>query len=130
MTGDLKNRVSDALSSVQNPRVGKDVVTAGMIQDLQVDDDGRVSFTFLLDRMDPATLVRRMRSAVRGVDGVSDVKLKVREPTGAGGGGGPGGLLQGVGLCGACPKSKAQAMRVPLFSDSGRVIQEGRPARI
>ena len=94
MTDDLNARVSDALSSVQNARVGKDVVTAGMIQDLQVDNDGRVSFTFLLDRTDPATLVRQMRSAVRGVDGVSDVKVKVQEPTGAGaeaGGGPPGG---------------------------------------
>ncbi len=83
MTDDLKAQVSQALSNVQNPRVGKDVVAAGMIQDLQVDDDGRVSFTFLLDRMDPATLVRQMRSAVRGVDGVSDVKVKVQEPTAA-----------------------------------------------
>ena len=91
MTDDLKARVSNALSSVQNPRVGKDVVTAGMVEDFQVDDDGRVSFTFLLDRMDPATLVRQMRSAVRAVDGVSDVKVKVQEPTGTGVEGGPPG---------------------------------------
>jgi ATP-binding protein involved in chromosome partitioning len=86
MTDDLNTRVSHALGNVQNPRVGKDVVTAGMIQDLQVDDGGRVSLTFLLDRTDPATLVRQMRSAVRGVDGVSDVKVKVQEPTAAQGG--------------------------------------------
>jgi len=57
------------------------VISAGMIEDLAVADDGRVTFTFLLARDDPANLVREARSAVRAVEGVTDVKVKVREPS-------------------------------------------------
>ena len=81
MANDLKAQVEQALGKVENPRVQKDVVAAGMVDDLTVSDDGAVSFTFLLGRQDPATLVRQARSAVRGVDGVADVKVKVQEPT-------------------------------------------------
>ncbi len=62
-----------------------DVISAGMVQDLTVGDDGRVSFTFVLGRDDPATLVREVRGAVRDVEGVSEVKVKVMEPAGPAG---------------------------------------------
>jgi hypothetical protein len=67
--------------------VDNDVISAGMIQDLEIDDDGRVAFTFVLARDDPANLVRETRSAVRDVEGVTEVKIKVSEPTGGTGGG-------------------------------------------
>ena len=81
MSDDLNARVSGALTNVRNPLVDKDVVSAGMIEDLHVSDDGRVSFTFRLGRGDPSTLVREARTAVRAVGGVADVKVKVMEPT-------------------------------------------------
>ena len=83
MTNDLKTRVTEALTSVQNSRVDKDILTGGMVEDLVVSDQGKVSFTFVLDRNDPATLVRQARTAAREVDGVSDVKVKVMEPEAA-----------------------------------------------
>ena len=82
MPNNLEARVAGALTNVRNPRVDNDVISAGMIQDLTVGDDGRVSFTFLLGRDDSATIVREARAAVREVEGVSEVKVKVMEPGG------------------------------------------------
>lgn len=80
MANQIQALVAGALTNVRNPRVDNDVISAGMVEDLQISDDGGVSFTFLLARDDPATLVREARSAVRAVEGVTDVKVKVREP--------------------------------------------------
>ncbi len=77
----LEALVAGALTNVRNPRVDNDVISAGMVEDLAVGEDGRVTFTFVLGREDPATLVREARSAVREVEGVVDVKVKVIEPT-------------------------------------------------
>ena len=72
-----------ALSRLQNPRLENDLVSAGMVRDLTVDTTGRVAFTFLLGRDDPATLVREARKAIRELDGVSDIKINVVDPAGA-----------------------------------------------
>ncbi len=55
-----------------------------MIRDLEVTPEGRVSFTFLLSRQDPATLVREARNAVKAVEGVlqDGVKITVVDPSG------------------------------------------------
>ena len=73
-----------ALSRIKNPRLETDLLSAGMVRDLTVTPDGKVSFTFLLSREDPATLVREARAAVSGVDGVrrEDVKIAVADPAG------------------------------------------------
>ena len=47
-----------ALSRIKNPRLDNDLLSAGMVRDLAVTAEGRVTFTFLLTRADPATLVR------------------------------------------------------------------------
>jgi ATP-binding protein involved in chromosome partitioning len=74
--------VAAALSRIQNPRLGNDLLSAGMIRDLTVTGDGRVAFTFLLSRQDPATLVREARKALQAIEGVTDVKIKVVDPAG------------------------------------------------
>jgi ATP-binding protein involved in chromosome partitioning len=73
-----------ALSRIQNPRLENDLLSAGMIRDLAVTDDGGVSFTFLLNREDPGTLVREARKAVSAVEGVraDGVKITVTDPAG------------------------------------------------
>jgi ATP-binding protein involved in chromosome partitioning len=80
----LAARVTAALSRIQNPRLENDLLSAGMIRDLAVTDEGRVSFTFLLAPEDPATLVRSARSAVAGVEGVrkDGIKISVTNPAG------------------------------------------------
>jgi len=59
-------------------------MSAGMIRDLVVSDDGGVTFSFLLSREDPATLVREARNAVKAVEGVraDGVKITVVDPAG------------------------------------------------
>jgi len=80
----LEARVVAALAAIQNPRLDNDLLSAGMIRDLSVTDDGGVSFTFLLAPEDPATLVRQARAAVQGVAGVrrDDVRITVTNPAG------------------------------------------------
>ncbi len=77
----LTQRVRDALSAVQNPRLGRDVVAAEMVKDLVVDDAGVVTFSFVLTRDDPGSLVRDARKAVQAVAGVSSVKVKIDSPS-------------------------------------------------
>ncbi len=82
---ELSARVAAALSRIQNPRLENDLLSSGMVRDLVVEDDGKVSFTFLLGREDPATLVREARAAVRAVEGVNsgEVRISVVDPAGA-----------------------------------------------
>jgi ATP-binding protein involved in chromosome partitioning len=82
MSESLQARVMAALGRIRNPRLENDLLSAGMVRDLEVGADGRVAFTFLLSREDPATLVRETRAALRELDGVSDIKINVLDPAG------------------------------------------------
>ena len=46
----LEAQVVAALAAIRNPRLDNDLLSAGMIRDLTVTDQGGVSFTFLLSR--------------------------------------------------------------------------------
>jgi len=80
----LEGRVVAALAAVRNPRLENDLLSAGMIRDLAVSEDGGVSFTFLLAPEDPATLVRQARAAVQAVEGVQRdrIRIAVTNPAG------------------------------------------------
>ena len=84
MTPSLRAAVGAALARIRNPRLDSDLLSAGMIRDLEVTDQGRVSFTVLLSREDPATLVREARNAVKAIPGVAadGVKITVVDPAG------------------------------------------------
>ncbi len=84
MADSLEARVTSALARIRNPRLEADVLSAGMIRDLTVADDGKIAFTFLLSREDPATLVREARAALTAIEGVrrEDVKISVVDPGG------------------------------------------------
>lgn len=117
MTDTLEARVGAALSRVINPRLGNDLLSAGMIRDLVVGPEGRVSFTFLLARADPATLVREARSALKAVEGVRDVKIKVVDPAG------PAPATHGPPTAGAPQSTGMPAAPVPVeFPHLGTVI--------
>jgi ATP-binding protein involved in chromosome partitioning len=85
VTESLAADVAAALARIKNPRLDNDLLSAGMVRDLEVTPEGRVSFTFLLSREDPATLVREARNAVKAVPGVAPdgVKITVTDPAGA-----------------------------------------------
>ncbi len=84
MAESLESRVTETLAQIRNPRLENDLLSAGMIRDLVVSDDGGVSFTFLLAPEDPATLVRQARAAVQAVEGVRKdaIKITVTNPAG------------------------------------------------
>lgn len=110
----LRDRVAAALASLASPRLGKPV-TDGLVHDLVVDDRGVVSFTFHLSREEPATLVRDARRAVRGVAGVSDVRINVVDPGGG----------AAAGPAGAGPQSAGAVPPAPTPSEMpnlGRVL--------
>lgn len=77
MSEPLSAQVAAALGRIRNPRLENDLLSAGMVRDLTVTDDGKVSFTFLLARNDPATLVREARAAVRAIQGVNPQELRI-----------------------------------------------------
>ena len=79
----LQARVERALSQLKNPRSGNDVLSAGMVQGLAVEEDGIVTFTFLLGRDDPGSLAREVRKAVQGVAGVTAVRVNVTDASNA-----------------------------------------------
>ena len=73
-----------ALSSVRNNRLGLNILEAGMVKDVATTTDGKVRFSILLSSADDATLVRDARQAVEQVDGVSEVRVDVRDASQAG----------------------------------------------
>ena len=73
----LKARVAAALTGIVNPRLGKDVISAGMVTDVAISDSGDVRIVFALGSDDPGTLVREARRAVQQVEGVASVKIDV-----------------------------------------------------
>jgi ATP-binding protein involved in chromosome partitioning len=79
----LRDRIRAALEGVANPRTGLDLMAAGHVQDIEIGDEGRVTFHFVLGPEDPGTLVRAARAAVESIAGVSKVKIDVRLPTAA-----------------------------------------------
>jgi ATP-binding protein involved in chromosome partitioning len=76
----LKESVVEALGRVTHPATGEDVVRGGQVQDLEVDEEGKVRFAFLLRTEDPGSLVKEARAAVEAVDGVSHVKVNLQLP--------------------------------------------------
>ena len=79
MAQSLESRVAATLTGITNPRLGGDIMSAGMVQNLAV-TDGRVSLTFVLTREDPASLVRDVRRALKDLPDVNDVTIDVVEP--------------------------------------------------
>jgi ATP-binding protein involved in chromosome partitioning len=76
----LQERIAGALSGVRNPRTGADVMAAEMVRDIATTTDGKVRLTMLLGAADDATLVRDVRQAIERLEGVTDVRVDVRDP--------------------------------------------------
>jgi ATP-binding protein involved in chromosome partitioning len=83
MADTLQARIARALGDVRNPRLNADVFSAEMVRDIATTTEGRVRLTLLLAPEDDATLVRDVRQAVEGVDGVRDVRVDVKDAAAA-----------------------------------------------
>ena len=78
MSDGLKQRVLEALGTVQDPDLHRDLVTLGMIEDLAV-DDGRVSFTLVLTTAAcplKDQIENDCRTAVTAVPGITNLTFK------------------------------------------------------
>jgi len=83
MSSSMQQRIGQALSAVHNPRLNTSVLASEMVRDIATTTEGRVRFTLLLDPADDASLVRDVRDAVAKVDGVTDVRVDVRDASSA-----------------------------------------------
>lgn len=104
----LRNSVMAALSRVVHPGTGKDLVSTGHVQNLEVDESGEVRFGFVMRPDDPGDLVKQARVAAEGIEGVASVKVNVQLPQMAPQGGGAphgGGGLQPGSVPAPTPKS-------------------------
>ena len=79
----LIDAVTNALSGVRHPASGRDIVSSGHVQQLEIDEDGLVRFAFHLKGDDPGSLVKSARTAAGGVRGVSGVRVNVQLPRSA-----------------------------------------------
>src|SRR5829696_2220972 len=80
MADTLQQRIAAALAGVRNPRLGADVVSADMVRDVATTTSGKVRLTLVLDARDDATIVRDVRQALEAVDGITDVRVDVKDP--------------------------------------------------
>ncbi len=79
-----KEEVVDALRTVQDPELGEDLVSLGMIRDIQIEED-KVQFTLVLTT--PACPLgmefqERCEEAVRRLPGVRDVAITMTDDVG------------------------------------------------
>ena len=72
-------RIEDALARVRNNRLGANVLESEMVRDIATTTDGRVRLTLFLAPDDSATVVREVRQALQQVDGVTDVRVDVKD---------------------------------------------------
>ncbi|MEP6508707.1 MAG: P-loop NTPase [Gemmatimonadales bacterium] len=79
MSDNLQVRIDAALSSVRNNRLGVNILEAGMVRDIATTTDGKVRFSVLLSAADDATIVRDARQAVEQLDGVTEVRVDVKD---------------------------------------------------
>jgi ATP-binding protein involved in chromosome partitioning len=79
MTRNLQERVTDALSRIRNNRVGTNVLEAEMVRDIATTTDGKVRLSLFLSADDDATVVREVRQALQQIDGVTDVRVDVKD---------------------------------------------------
>ena len=80
----LHRSVLDALGAIAHPDAGQDVVSSGLVRDVDIGEDGAVRFSFVPGPRDPGSLAKEARRVVEELDGVSSVKVNVQLPQAAG----------------------------------------------
>lgn len=78
----LQARIERALSDIRDPRTGRDVLTAEKVRDIATSVEGRVRLTVLLSAGDDPMLARDIRQMIERVEGVTEVRVDVRNPDG------------------------------------------------
>lgn len=76
----LKNKIMTQLKTVIDPETGADVIHMRLVEDIKVDQEGRVKYTFRPSSpLCPLAtfLVQQIKQAVAGVSGVTHQLIKV-----------------------------------------------------
>jgi ATP-binding protein involved in chromosome partitioning len=76
----LRSSVLHTLSALVHPHTGDSLASSGHVQNLEVDEGGRVRFAFVLSPQDPGSLVKEVRTALEKVEGVTSVQVNVQLP--------------------------------------------------
>lgn len=76
----VKQRLMTALGRVLAGPEGPDVVTAGVVRSVGVQDDGAIILELAPRSEDPPHLIESIRLVASGVDGVTDVKFALADP--------------------------------------------------
>ena len=79
MNANLQERISDALSRIRSKRVGTNILDAEMVSELATTTDGKVRLSVFLTADDDAAVVREIRQAIQQVEGVTDVRVDVKD---------------------------------------------------
>jgi ATP-binding protein involved in chromosome partitioning len=79
MPASFSQRIEEALATVINSRTRADVLSASQVRDIATSTEGRVRLTLILSSDDDATLARDVRQAVEKVEGVTDVRVDVKD---------------------------------------------------
>ena len=79
MPPSLSERIENALAAVINSRTKSDVLSALQVRDIATSTEGRVRLTLILSADDDATLARDVRQAIERVEGVTDVRVDVKD---------------------------------------------------
>ena len=79
MTDTLQARLAEALAPIANPRTGASVYQTQQVRDIAATRDGKVRVTLLLGAQDDPTLARQVRQALERVEGVTDVRVDVKD---------------------------------------------------
>ena len=79
MTEPLQARLAEALAPIANPRTGASLYQTQQVRDIAATRDGKVRVTLLLEAQDDPTLARQVRQTLERVEGVTEVRVDVKD---------------------------------------------------
>jgi metal-sulfur cluster biosynthetic enzyme len=80
MNEDLKENIYGALEQVIDPEIGIDIVNLGLVYDLEMDDEGKLTVTMTLTAMGcplAGVIVDQVQAAVRDIPEVKDSEVNI-----------------------------------------------------
>lgn len=77
MADTLQGRIAKALSQIQNPRTGKDVLSSDKVRDIATTTSGKVRVSLIFEAGDDPTLARTIRQTLEKVEGVTEASVNV-----------------------------------------------------
>ncbi|MED1202498.1 metal-sulfur cluster assembly factor [Heyndrickxia acidicola] len=80
MNEDLKENIYGALEQVIDPEIGIDIVNLGLVYDVELDDEGKLTVTMTLTAMGcplAGVIVDQVQAALRDIPEVKDTEVNI-----------------------------------------------------